>query len=49
MDAEVELTWMFLQRVTEVLAHTPLEAFDDSESHLFKSFPNTTLTTLKMP
>jgi hypothetical protein len=30
-DAVVELTRMYLQRVTEVVAHTTLEAIDNSE------------------
>ena len=35
MDAVVELTWTYLQRVTAVFAHTPLEAIDRSGTMIF--------------
>ncbi|NRD75589.1 hypothetical protein HQQ94_20675 [Shewanella sp. VB17] len=42
MDAVVELTRTYLQRATEISAHTPLEAINKSQGTTFNIPPNIT-------
>ncbi|WP_394388666.1 hypothetical protein [Shewanella woodyi] len=43
MDAVVELTWKYSQRVTEVAAQTSLEAIDKTKGMNANNLPNTKL------